>query len=126
MKNLTTRLSILAFAMSLAGPIPALAEMNNNPAPGSGGGIIACDDWCYDHNKSEAKLLACYTACGKYWCKGNSCRYQEPGEPAKAPPGRPIPTKPILHHPGPVTTPPAQNQPVILEKSSGEHSGGKH
>jgi hypothetical protein len=40
-----------SFAISAAGAVPSLAEQNNNPAPGSGGGIIARDDWCYDHNR---------------------------------------------------------------------------
>src|ERR1700722_13074291 len=112
MSNLKIRVLILAFALSLLGPIPSLAEINNNPVPGSGTneGAKACMAWCEagENNKTAKSQAQCIRQCAVFWCRGNKCGYQEP---ATAQPRRPIPTKPVLHKPGPVTTS-TTNQPV--------------
>src|SRR3984957_12541819 len=106
MNDLKTAIFALAFALSLH---PAVAAVNNNPTPGSGTneGSFACMSWCEAHNKTAGSQGQCIRQCAVYWCRGNKCGYQEP---ATAQPRRPIPTKPVLHKPGPVTTS-TTNQP---------------
>jgi hypothetical protein len=57
---------------------------------------------------------------------GTTCSILIVSTGAKKPP-KPHPTpkqppKPVLHHPGPVTTTPVENHPILLEKGSGGSS----